>query len=98
MRITCIVMFVVICSFAYSEALKCAKCDVEKYCHEDLSLCKWGTSKDACRCCDVCSKGLGEPCGGAFIINGRCGTNLVCEVNTTSSDFPGRCIKATPTY
>eukprot|EP00111_Clytia_hemisphaerica_P000851 TCONS_00002499-protein len=63
--------------------------------------CKAGTHKDACGCCDVCSKEEGELCGGEEYNQGECGQQLQCMVRhikdnrnrdkKTVSDLIGRC-------
>lgn len=50
---------------------------------EDAGPCAHGTVKDQCSCCDVCAKGLGERCGGAYYAYGKCGVGLVCNINRT---------------
>nr|XP_039267350.1 serine protease inhibitor swm-1-like [Styela clava] len=42
-------------------------------------VCTTKIVKDECRCCDVCSKSIGERCGGPWNISGLCDNGLTCH-------------------
>ncbi|XP_065644972.1 antistasin-like isoform X2 [Hydra vulgaris] len=54
------------------------------------TLCKTGTVKDLCGCCDVCAQAVGEVCGGILLNNKKCGNQLTC-VKNKSTDLMGIC-------
>jgi len=56
-----------------SEQVKCV-CD-ETCEHLRGKDCPFGLTFDMCQCCLVCSRGEGEPCGGAL---GNCAIGLHC--------------------
>ncbi|XP_069981368.1 insulin-like growth factor-binding protein 4 [Penaeus vannamei] len=41
--------------------------------------CAFGTVRDVCGCCYVCAKGPGQPCGGMWLLNGKCGDGFKCQ-------------------
>ncbi|XP_047736748.1 insulin-like growth factor-binding protein 7 [Hyalella azteca] len=43
-----------------------------------LGSCPGGITWDACGCCEVCAKSLGEECGGPYSAYGQCGLGLTC--------------------
>ncbi|XP_039267333.2 cysteine-rich motor neuron 1 protein-like isoform X1 [Styela clava] len=43
------------------------------------AVCTTKIVKDACGCCDVCSKSIGEKCGGPWNISGLCDNGLKCH-------------------
>lgn len=46
--------------------------------------CPHGVTKDVCDCCDACSKGPGEECGG---YSGRCTNGTSCTVSVAYGTF-----------
>ncbi|CAK9799576.1 Insulin-like growth factor-binding protein 7 [Anthophora plagiata] len=69
--------------------------------------CPGGLTWDPCRCCKVCARVEGEPCGGLFGFSGSCGEGLQCVIknllpNTRELDegvctkIPGRWRKHCP--
>ncbi|XP_067133223.1 single insulin-like growth factor-binding domain protein-2 [Centruroides vittatus] len=59
--------------------------------------CSFGTVLDGCGCCQVCAKGEGESCGGAWDVEGICAEGLICmgrsRVIRGDGDLPGICRK-----
>ncbi|XP_022091726.1 insulin-like growth factor-binding protein 7 [Acanthaster planci] len=55
---------------------ECGPCD-KSACPSDLS-CRAETVPDRCSCCQVCSKVLGERCGGPANADGRCADDYIC--------------------
>jgi len=49
---------------------------------------------DACHCCEVCTKGLGESCGGQFQYYGQCEKGLFCHQEEWSKS--GTCLDPLP--
>ncbi|XP_072751550.1 cysteine-rich motor neuron 1 protein isoform X2 [Anoplolepis gracilipes] len=70
---------IVVLSLAVARALSCVcsplECDVLT--DED---CPGGLTWDPCRCCKVCARVEGEPCGGLFGFSGRCAVGLQCVI------------------
>ncbi|XP_037777384.1 insulin-like growth factor-binding protein 4 isoform X1 [Penaeus monodon] len=67
------------------------------------SGCAFGTVRDVCGCCYQCAKGPGQPCGGMWLLNGRCGDGLKCQPaeGQPMFDFPeeyldGECVSLAP--
>lgn len=56
-----------------------------------ISDCRAGIAREACGCCLVCAKALGETCGGLDGIYGTCGTNLTC-ISIQGRYRKGRCV------
>ncbi|XP_014675969.1 PREDICTED: uncharacterized protein LOC106815945 isoform X2 [Priapulus caudatus] len=57
--------------------------------------CPYGLTKDFCRCCDVCAKGLGDTCYEGFPARGQpmgCAENLVCA-GTIPGTYNYRCVR-----
>lgn len=53
--------------------------------------CPFGLTFDMCRCCLVCARGEGEPCGEAL---GNCAVGLHCkkeDSNDTNEEEAARC-------
>ncbi|CAG7823857.1 unnamed protein product [Allacma fusca] len=71
-------------SYNYS-GLSCV-CDGECE-HVGEQDCRWGLTLDFCGCCLLCSRGEGEPCGGAL---GTCAQGLHC-VNDSERRGEGTC-------
>lgn len=46
--------------------------------------------KKCCSCCEVCTKGLGESCGGQFQYYGQCEKGLFCHQEEWSKS--GTCL------
>uniref|UniRef100_A0A4Q8K5V8 U41-Liphistoxin-Lsp1a_1 n=2 Tax=Liphistius TaxID=62150 RepID=A0A4Q8K5V8_9ARAC len=59
-------------------ALDCPGCDLSRCPSLDPSTCRLGSTKDACACCPVCYKTIGEECGGPWNVKGLCGGHLTC--------------------
>ncbi|XP_070165043.1 cysteine-rich motor neuron 1 protein isoform X4 [Polyergus mexicanus] len=70
---------IVVLSLAVARALSCVcsplECDVLT--DED---CPGGLTWDPCRCCKVCARVEGEPCGGLFGFSGSCAIGLQCVI------------------
>ncbi|XP_067210990.1 cysteine-rich motor neuron 1 protein isoform X2 [Linepithema humile] len=70
---------IVVLSLAVARALSCVcsplECDVLT--DED---CPGGLTWDPCRCCKVCARVEGEPCGGLFGFSGSCAVGLQCVI------------------
>ncbi|KAL0114365.1 hypothetical protein PUN28_011552 [Cardiocondyla obscurior] len=70
---------IVVLSLAVARALSCVcsplECDVLT--DED---CPGGLTWDPCRCCKVCARVEGEPCGGLFGFSGTCAVGLQCVI------------------
>ncbi|KAG7201986.1 hypothetical protein KM043_004678 [Ampulex compressa] len=70
---------IVVLSVAVARALSCVcsplECDVLS--DED---CPGGLTWDPCRCCKVCARVEGEPCGGLFGFSGSCAVGLQCVI------------------
>lgn len=66
-------------SFAVAKALSCVcsplECDLLT--EED---CPGGLTWDPCKCCKVCARVEGEPCGGLFGFSGSCAIGLQCVI------------------
>ncbi|GAB6024848.1 hypothetical protein CHUAL_009966 [Chamberlinius hualienensis] len=93
MRTLLLLLAFIACILYQVGALTCLeKCEQSK-CNKDFSACKHGITKDVCFCCDVCAKGLGEPCGGQWNLWGRCASGLTCQPNPKSKALSGKCIK-----
>lgn len=76
---TLLLSLVIVVLFSRSaDGLSCLVCSMQT-CPSLPGPCNSGVGKDPCGCCDVCSKGPGEECGGPFDILGLCGTNLNCD-------------------
>ncbi|KAB7496983.1 Single insulin-like growth factor-binding domain protein-1 [Armadillidium nasatum] len=45
-------------------------------------VCKFGTTKDICGCCDICLPGLNEPC----FRDGLCGNGFYCDHSSPSGE------------
>ncbi|XP_076031888.1 single insulin-like growth factor-binding domain protein-2 [Oratosquilla oratoria] len=71
------------------EALSCLPCAKDTCSQLEEDDCPVGIGLDACKCCPVCNKNLGEVCGGPFVIHGNCGMNLTCC--PMSQMEPGKC-------
>ncbi|XP_076031897.1 single insulin-like growth factor-binding domain protein-2 [Oratosquilla oratoria] len=71
------------------DALSCLPCANVTCPRLKKKDCPVGVERDACACCRVCKKNLGEVCGGPFVINGNCGKGLVCC--PMSQMEPGKC-------
>ncbi|CAG7732656.1 unnamed protein product [Allacma fusca] len=54
--------------------------------------CPWGLTLDICGCCLLCSRGEGEPCGGAV---GTCAQGLRC-LNHPRKLQEGICVRPNP--
>ena len=61
-----------------SAALSCAPCEKASCAPPD---CAGRVVRDVCGCCDVCARGLDEPCGGHFDAFGLCDDGLVCQTS-----------------
>uniref|UniRef100_A0A4V2H8W9 U81-Liphistoxin-Lsp1b_1 n=1 Tax=Liphistius sp. SGP-2016 TaxID=1905180 RepID=A0A4V2H8W9_9ARAC len=61
-----------------SEAMRCPECEPKKCPDIDLSSCERGTIADACFCCTVCKRTLGEECGGPWSVHGECEIPYFC--------------------
>ncbi|CAL4080693.1 unnamed protein product, partial [Meganyctiphanes norvegica] len=60
--------------------LSCRRCDPSDCKQIPDDSCPVGKSKQGgCGCCDVCSKNVGEACGGLWGRSGRCGQRLKCQ-------------------
>ncbi|XP_076246076.1 crimpy isoform X2 [Calliopsis andreniformis] len=70
---------IVVLSVAVARALSCVcsplECDILT--DED---CPGGLTWDPCRCCKVCARVEGEPCGGLFGFSGSCADGLQCVI------------------
>ncbi|XP_015174024.1 PREDICTED: cysteine-rich motor neuron 1 protein-like isoform X3 [Polistes dominula] len=70
---------IVVLSIAVARALSCVcsplECDILT--DED---CPGGLTWDPCRCCKVCARVEGEPCGGLFGFSGSCAVGLQCII------------------
>ncbi|XP_043463316.1 venom protein 302 [Leptopilina heterotoma] len=70
---------IVVLSFAVAKALSCVcsplECDLLT--EED---CPGGLTWDPCKCCKVCARVEGEPCGGLFGFSGSCAIGLQCVI------------------
>ncbi|XP_076391425.1 crimpy isoform X2 [Megachile rotundata] len=70
---------IVVFSVAVARALSCVcaplECDVLT--DED---CPGGLTWDPCKCCKVCARVEGEPCGGLFGFSGSCADGLQCVI------------------
>ncbi|XP_076668014.1 crimpy isoform X2 [Andrena cerasifolii] len=70
---------IVVLSVAVARALSCVcsplECDILT--DED---CPGGLTWDPCRCCKVCARVEGEPCGGPFGFSGSCAVGLQCVI------------------
>ncbi|XP_023234354.1 insulin-like growth factor-binding protein-related protein 1 [Centruroides sculpturatus] len=76
------------------ETRKCPRCD-KNHCQKKRdSDCPAGLVLDKCNCCLVCGKTLNQRCGGGYRNYGKCGRNLVCKPDSTSSDNASTCKKA----
>ncbi|XP_067123899.1 venom protein 302-like [Centruroides vittatus] len=75
MKSSILCSFLVIC-IAVAYALDCPTCDKSQC--KPHGRCPAGIVKDVCACCEVCSKLIGEECGGPWNIFGICGHSSVC--------------------
>nr|XP_033193662.1 cysteine-rich motor neuron 1 protein-like [Bombus vancouverensis nearcticus] len=70
---------IVVFSLAVARALSCVcspfECDILT--DDD---CPGGLTWDPCRCCKVCARVEGEPCGGLFGFSGSCADGLQCVI------------------
>ncbi|XP_034939320.1 cysteine-rich motor neuron 1 protein [Chelonus insularis] len=70
---------IIVLSLAVARALSCVcsplECDILT--EED---CPGGLTWDPCKCCKVCARVEGEPCGGLFGFSGRCAVGLQCVI------------------
>ncbi|XP_053987015.1 cysteine-rich motor neuron 1 protein isoform X1 [Hylaeus volcanicus] len=70
---------IVVLSIAVARALSCVcsplECDILT--DED---CPGGLTWDPCKCCKVCARVEGEPCGGLFGFSGSCADGLQCVI------------------
>ncbi|XP_053593227.1 cysteine-rich motor neuron 1 protein [Microplitis demolitor] len=70
---------IIVLSLAVARALSCVcsplECDVLT--EED---CPGGLTWDPCKCCKVCARVEGEPCGGLFGFSGSCAVGLQCVI------------------
>ncbi|XP_011494454.1 PREDICTED: insulin-like growth factor-binding protein 7 [Ceratosolen solmsi marchali] len=70
---------IVVLSVAVARALSCVcsplECDTLT--NDD---CPGGLTWDPCKCCKVCARVEGEPCGGLFGFSGRCAIGLQCLI------------------
>ncbi|KAK0092876.1 hypothetical protein PV326_000410 [Microctonus aethiopoides] len=70
---------IIVLSLAVARALSCVcsplECDILT--EED---CPGGLTWDPCKCCKVCARIEGEPCGGLFGFSGRCAVGLQCVI------------------
>ncbi|CAL7946665.1 unnamed protein product [Xylocopa violacea] len=70
---------IVVFSVAVARALSCVcspfECDILT--DDD---CPGGLTWDPCRCCKVCARVEGEPCGGLFGFSGSCADGLQCVI------------------
>ncbi|XP_015599676.1 cysteine-rich motor neuron 1 protein [Cephus cinctus] len=91
---------IVVLSVAVARALSCVcsplECDLLT--DED---CPGGLTWDPCKCCKVCARVEGEPCGGLFGFSGSCAVGLQCVIRNlldharevdegTCTKIPGR--------
>ncbi|XP_011300108.1 single insulin-like growth factor-binding domain protein-2 [Fopius arisanus] len=100
-----LIIGIIVLSLAVARALSCVcsplECDVLT--NED---CPGGLTWDPCRCCRVCARVEGEPCGGLFGFSGSCAVGLQCVIKNlrppdeldegTCSKIPGRCRRHCP--
>ncbi|KAF7993343.1 hypothetical protein HCN44_006403 [Aphidius gifuensis] len=70
---------IIVLSLAVARALSCVcsplECDILTV--ED---CPGGLTWDPCKCCKVCARVEGEPCGGLFGFSGSCAVGLQCVI------------------
>merc|ERR1712106_375998 len=67
-----------------SSSLSCLPCNMVD-CGPSPS-CQYEVIKSVCGCCDACSKGPGERCGGPWGIAGSCSEGLDCQLD---ANIPG---------
>ena len=71
---------VLLCALvALATGLSCPECgqfDCPPVSEQDCQ--PWGVTVDVCGCCQVCARGLGDLCGGAYAGNPQCGAGLEC--------------------
>ncbi|CAK9301058.1 unnamed protein product [Gordionus sp. m RMFG-2023] len=58
--------------------------------------CKAEVVKDACDCCHVCAKVVGEVCGAPYFEKGKCANGLICLIDLKSSESDGTCVLEFP--
>ncbi|XP_046471256.1 cysteine-rich motor neuron 1 protein isoform X1 [Neodiprion pinetum] len=91
---------IVVLSVAVARALSCvcSPLECDSLTEED---CPGGLTWDPCKCCRVCARVEGEPCGGLFGFSGSCSEGLQCVITTlldharevdegTCTKIPGR--------
>ena len=96
-----LIALVTVATLASTQALSCFGCDSEDLRCTPLHLqnCKGGLTTDACGCCAVCAKVVGETCGGPWNVIGKCDCGLTCykseEVKQQMGEFNafGKCIR-----
>ena len=88
-----LIALVTVATLASTQALSCFGCDSEDLRCTPLHLqnCKGGLTTDACGCCAVCAKVVGETCGGPWNVKGKCDCGLTCykseEVKQQMGEF-----------
>ncbi|XP_065312904.1 venom protein 302-like isoform X2 [Gordionus sp. m RMFG-2023] len=80
LKILCLLLLGIIWSTTrYIEGLSCTCHQMEGKCNSPPPTnCKGDMVKDACGCCDVCAKKLGDPCGTNWQ-QGNCTQGLKCD-------------------
>ncbi|XP_014205357.1 cysteine-rich motor neuron 1 protein [Copidosoma floridanum] len=70
---------IVVLSVAVARALSCvcSPLECDPLTKDD---CPGGLTWDPCKCCRVCARVEGEPCGGLFGFSGRCAVGLQCLI------------------
>ncbi|XP_023318137.1 insulin-like growth factor-binding protein 2 isoform X2 [Trichogramma pretiosum] len=70
---------IVVLSVTVARALSCVCSPLE--CDPiTLADCPDGLTWDPCKCCKVCARVEGEPCGGLFGFSGKCAAGLQCLI------------------
>ena len=78
MRARALSALLLLTGLTLSSALSCAPCEKAACVPAD---CAGRVVRDVCGCCDVCARGLDEPCGGHFDAFGLCDDGLVCQTS-----------------
>ncbi|XP_065317907.1 CCN family member 3-like isoform X2 [Gordionus sp. m RMFG-2023] len=58
--------------------------------------CKGEVITDACDCCHVCAKTVGEVCGGSDFEMGKCENGFICFYDFYSNQTDGKCVLGFP--
>jgi hypothetical protein len=86
--LACILLFVV--SVSTSQAIECYDTHTDLCEAEEMlkKICQGGLVYDELYCCKVCAKVEGEPCGGIWVLDGKCDQGLFCDASGRCAPIP----------